>query len=52
MFKAYFKAEKREPQILFFKRTVEEPNIMEFKGEEKKPIKFKINKNFKLGIEN
>lgn len=52
MFRAYFKAKEREPQILSFKKSIKSPSVMEFKAEEKNTVKFKINENFKLGIEN
>ena len=52
MFVACFKYEEHEPQRIYFKKRNEEPSVMEFKGENKNTVKFKINENFKLSIEN
>lgn len=52
MFIAHFEYKKKEPQIMFFKADRNEAQEMNFKADKKNTIKFKINKNFKLGVEN
>lgn len=52
MYIAHFEFKKKEPEVMFFKASGNKAQTMNFEAKKKNIIKFKINKNFKLGVEN
>ena len=50
MFIAHFEIEKEEPKKIYFRASKTRTAFLKFEAEEKKPVKFKIDKNFKIDV--
>lgn len=50
MFRAYFEAEKKEPEVMHFAFQEKVLQKIEFSGEKKEPMKFKISRSMDLEL--